>query len=238
MARSLRSPAGLMTIYVVLFILGGPWLGPDGAAPRNVPQIAIAVFLAVLAARGIRPARVLMISYSILGAFSVFYGSTHWGASKPFAASFLALGCALAQLGLLVSSPMYQRSRPGWSAAQVRSSPFLPRPRLWVLLSSVAGGLVMALLPFSDGLRETVCPGNGAGSASSCWASGFGYPIAYRFAYNNLAPRGIAVAAWAADWALWSLSLLLVLYLVQLRKSRGTAGPGPRRIAEPVPARP
>lgn len=238
MALSLRSPAVLMTVYVAVFIYSGLWLGSGGTAHRNVPQIAIAVFLAVLAARGSRSARVLMITYSFLGAFDVFYGSTHWGAADPFAASFLALTCALVQIGLLASAPMYQRTRPGWSRGQLKTGQFLPRPRLWVVLSGTAGGLALAPLPFSDGLRETVCSANGAGSAPSCSAAGFGYPIPYRFAYNNLAPRGIVTAAFAADLALWSLSILLVLYLLQLSRTREIPGPGTRPVVEPVPACP
>ena len=102
-ARRLSSPAVLMTVYVAAFICGGPWLGSDPAR-RNVPQIAIAVLLAVLAARGSRSARILMTSYSVLGAFAVLYSSTHWGPSEPVADSFLALACALVQIGLLVGA--------------------------------------------------------------------------------------------------------------------------------------
>jgi hypothetical protein len=222
MTRSYRSSAVLMTVYVVVFSYGGPWLGSAGSAHRNVSQIAVAAILAVLAARGSRPARILMISYSVCGAFAVFYDSTHWGATKPYSASFLVLACALVQVVLLISTPMYQRSRLSQLPGQLQADQFLPWPSLWAVLSGVAGGLVMALLPFSDGIRQTACSQSGAGSASSCAAAGFGYPIAYRFAYNDLAPRGLDVGAFAADWALWSLAILLVLYLLQVSRSRGT----------------
>jgi len=222
MARSLRSPAVLMTIYVAVFAYGGPWLGSGSTAGRNLPQLAIAALLAVLAARGNRPARILMITYSIAGAFAVFYSSTHWGPSEPVAAGFVALACALVQVGLLISWPMYERTRTGWSPGQLQANQFLPWPKLWVPVSGVAGGLLMTLLPFSDGLRQTACSASG----SSCRASGFGYPIAYRFAYNDLAPRGIAVGAFAADWVLWCLAILLVLYLVQVSRNRGYSASG------------
>jgi hypothetical protein len=156
MARSLRSPGALMTVYVAVFICGGPWIGSASAAGRNVPQIAIAVLLAVLAARGSRPARVLMITYTVLGAFAVFYGTTYWGASEPFAASSLTLTCALVQIGLLVSVPMYQRTRPDWSLGAFQSEQFLPWPKLWAVLASAAGGIGLALLPFSDGAGPSV----------------------------------------------------------------------------------
>ena len=237
MARSFRSPAVLMTVYVVLFICAGPWLGSEGTAHRNVPQIAIAVLLAILAARGSRMARSLMITYSVLGVFAEFVSTTHWGASEPLAASFLTLTCILAQIGLLVSTPMYQRTRPGWSPGQPQAAPLLPWPKVWAVLATAAGGLAMALVPFSDGLRGTVCSAGGVRPVP-CEAAGFGYPIAYRFSYNNLAPRGFHIAAFAADWVLWSLAIFLVLYLLQLSRSRENSDPGKRPAVEPVPAGP
>lgn len=237
MARIFRSPAVLMTVYVAVFSYSGPWLGSGSNAHRNAAQIGAAVLLAVLATRGSRLARVLMISYGLAGVFAVFFGSARWGAAEPFATNFLALGCALAQIGLLVSTPMYLRTRPGWSRGQLQADQLLPWPRLWVVTASTAGGLVMALLPFSDGLRETVCSAGGARPAS-CPAAGYGYPIAYRFATNDLAPRGIVTTAFAADFVLWSLLILLVLYLLQLSRSREIPAPRQRHAVEPAPARP
>jgi hypothetical protein len=237
MARSFRSPAVLMTVYVALFICGGPWLGSGGTADRNVPQIAIAVLLAVLAARGSRMARGLMITFSVLGAFAEFVGITHWGASEPLAASSLVLTCILAQIGLLVSTPMYERTRPGWSPGQPQAAPFLPQPKVWAVLATTAGGLVMALVPFSDGLRGTICSAGGVRPVP-CEAAGSGYPIAYRFPYNNLAPRGFHIAAFAADWVLWSLAIFLLLYLLQLSRSRENSDPAQRPAVDPVPAGP
>jgi hypothetical protein len=234
MARSLRSPAVLMTLYVAVYIVSGPW----STGHRNVPQIGLAVVLAVLAARGSRWARVLMITYSLLGALAVFIGSTHPGASGPFAATFPALTPFFVQVGLLVSTPMYQRTRPGWSPGQAQAGPFLPWPKRWAVPVSAASGLVTALMPFSDGFRQTVCTAGGVTSAQPCGAAGFGYPIAYRFAYNNLAPRGIDVAAFAADWALWAVSILLVLYLIQLSRGRENSDWGRRPAVGTIPAAP
>jgi hypothetical protein len=102
----------------------------------------------------------------------------------------------------------------------------------------MAGGLVTALVPFSDGIRQTVCSAGGASSGQPCGAAGFGYPIAYRFAYNNLAPHGIDVAAFAADWALWAVSILLVLYLFQLSRGRKNPDPGELAAMAVIPAAP
>jgi hypothetical protein len=50
-----------------------------------------------------------------------------------------------------------------------------------------------------------------------------------------LAPHGINVAALATDWALWGVSILLVLYLVQVSRSREDSEPG-RPALGPIPA--
>ena len=167
-----------------------------------------------------------MITYSIVGVLAVFFGSAHLGPAKPLGTILLALTCMLAQIGLLVSSPMYQRTRPGESADQAQGDPFLPWPKMWSVLVGAVGGLAMALVPFSDGVRETLCSAGIGRPASPCQTAGFGYPIAYRFPRNNLAPRGINWAAFATDWALWGVSILLVIYLVQLDRSRDYPDPG------------
>jgi hypothetical protein len=60
MVAYLRKPGVLMTAYVALFVLSGPWLGLHGPsgyvvhphATRNLPQIVLAAFLAWRVTRG------------------------------------------------------------------------------------------------------------------------------------------------------------------------------------------
>ena len=83
-----------------------------------------------------------------------------------------------------------------------------------------------------------------------CLAQGTRYPIAYRFDggivrlpggsiqwLDVLAPRGLEVIAFAADWAMWSLSVALVLYLLspEVRRQHDPSGPGPV-ASSPAPA--
>jgi hypothetical protein len=227
-----------MAAYVVLFSWDGPWLGSEIPAHRNGFQILVAILLAIFAARGSRTARVVMITYSIVGVLGVFFGSAQLEPPKALGAVLLTLTCILAQIGLLVSSPMYQRTRPGACPDEAQDHPFLPWPKLWSLLAGAGGGLAMALVPFSDGARETLCSAGSGHPASPCQAAGFGYPIAYRFSWADLAPRGINWAAFATDWALWGLSILLVIYLVQLNRSREYSEPATPPAAEPVPGHP
>jgi hypothetical protein len=241
-----------MTAYVGLFLYAGPWVGPVGSAHRNWVQALGAVCLAYLACQGRRAARVLMIAYSMVGVIVMLIGSTSsW---QPDAATIRlgAFACYLAQICLLVSAPMYQRTRPSWSPGRLPSRRFLPAPRVWTVAASVAAGLVITLLPIYN-LRALACPaGRSAAQAGPCLAQGSGYPIGYRFDggivrlpagnvqwLDVLAPRGLQVVAFAADWAMWSLSVALVLYLLslQVRRERGPSGPGPA-TSSPAPASP
>jgi hypothetical protein len=74
-------------------------------------------------------------------------------------------------------------------------------------------------------LRPFPCP-PGHLPARSCLANGTGYPIAYRFNLDIvqqnadgfhwlhvLAPHGIQALAFTADLTLWSLGILLAVYL-------------------------
>ena len=227
MARSLRSPAFLMTVYVAVVVFVGPWLSTGHTVHRNFPELLIAVVLATFAAHGNRAARVLMITYSCLGVFLVLFGSAH--GSLAASTRLVYLACYMLQVALLVSAPMYQRTRPGWALGRSQLAPWLPRPPRWALLASAAAGLGIILLPFQD-VRPIPCPPHVKVLAHTpCLATGTGNPTAYRWFsgyfqmhggnarwLNVAAPRGFQVAAFAADWALWSLGILLGLYLAWL----------------------
>ena len=227
MARSLRSPAVLMTVYVAVVVFAGPWLSTGHTVHRNFPELLIAVVLAMFAARGSRAARVLMITYSCLGVFLLLFGTAH--GSLAASSRLVYLACYMLQVALLVSAPMYQRTRPGWAPGGSQLTPWLPRPPVWALLVSTAAGLGIILLPFQD-LRPIPCPAHVKILAHTpCLSVGTGNPAPYRWMFgyiqmhggntrwlNVAAPSGLQVAAFAADWALWSLGILLGLYLAWL----------------------
>jgi hypothetical protein len=230
----LRSPAALMTAYVGLYLYAGPWVALGSApAHRNALEFVIAVVLAVLAARGSRAARVLMITFSILGVLTMLFGSTSWWSTGAVASRAEYFVCYLVQICLLLSTPMYQRTRAGWSPAWRPPTQFLPAPRLSIILASAAAGFIITLLPFA-GLRALPCrPGHPAAHWGPCLAQGTGYPIAYRFGGGIFqirggnvhwlfvfAPQGIQPVEFAADWAMWSLGVLLAFYLAWLERRR------------------
>jgi hypothetical protein len=231
-AWGLRSPAVLMTAYVVVFVLAGPWIAAGPAARRNIPEVLIAIVLGIFAAFGIRAARILMITYSTLGIPIAIFGSTH-GPESPWP-RLLYVGCYTLQIALLVSTPMYQRTRPGRMRGRW-PGPWLPVPRVSTLLLSAGAGLGITLLDIEN-LHALPCPAHaGALARTACLSDGTGYPVPYRWSggyiqlYGNqsdvrflnvAAPGGLQAAAFATDWALWSLVILLVLYLVWLNHHR------------------
>lgn len=228
-----RRPAVLMVAYVGLYLVAGPWFGTGGSAHRNAPQFTVVALLAWFAARGSRAARVLLIATSLAGAVIGLFGSTSSWSTGTSVARVGLFACCAAQICLLVSTPMYQRTRPGWPPEQVPSGRFLPVPRLWMAAGSPAAGLLITAMPFWWGMRPFPCP-PGQPPARSCLAHGTGYPIAYRFNLDIqnangfrwlhvLAPQGIQAVAFAADITLWSLGVLLITYLFRLAATREPA---------------
>jgi hypothetical protein len=235
-----RRPAVLMAAYVGLYLAADPLFGTGSSLHRSAPQFAVAVVLAWLTARGSRVARVLLIAESVAGVVAMLF----WWSTEPSVARVGYFACYAAQVCLLVSTPMYQRTRPGWSPEWIPAARFLPVPRLWMAAGSVAAGLLITLLPLKRGLRPFPCPPSVL-AGRSCLADGSGYPIAYRFRLNiaqgtedrnhwlNVpAPQGIQTLAFATDICLWSLFVLLAVYLVWL------AGNREPDVSQPWPARP
>lgn len=252
MVRSLlRRPAVLMAAYVAVFAYAGPYIHIPAVrmAHRSVSELVAAVVLAILAARGSRAARVLMIVYSAFGCFVMLFGSSQvWAPILPRLSNMV---CYVFQIALLISTPMYLQSRPDPVPGRWRA-PWLPVPRVWALLGSTGGGLGITLLHLGN-LRPIPCPAHVTVLAHTpCLAGGFGEPFAWSwfggYTQNTAdgmtrwlhvaTPSGVQVAPFAADWAMWGLAILLVFYLIGLNQSRGYPRPRQRDDAGPAPAGP
>lgn len=101
-------------------------------------------------------------------------------------------------------------------------------------------------------LRPISCPAHVTVLAhTGCLAAGTGKPFAYNWwgGYvqipgddvthwlNVATPTGIQVPEFAADWAMWALAILLVLYLIGLNRSHEHSEP-PKHVVIPTPAGP
>lgn len=156
--------------------------------------------------------------------------------------------CYVFQIALLVSTPMYLRTRPDPVPGRSRD-PWLPVPRVWALLVSAAGGLGITLLHLGN-QRPIPCPAHVTLLVHTpCLAAGFGEPFAWTwfggYTQNTAdgmtrwlfvaTPNGVQAAPFAADWAMWCLAILLVFYLIGLNHSREYSGPPQRYAAGPAP---
>src|SRR5450755_2807326 len=115
MPRLWRSPGALMTVYLVLFVVAGPWgdiSGPERqgmvSQGRNLPAILIAAFLAWRVAHGGRISRGLIIVFTIAGAGAMI-NSGSARAGDP--AAFALLAIYAVQVAILLSVPVYNRTR-------------------------------------------------------------------------------------------------------------------------------
>jgi hypothetical protein len=171
-----------MTVYVALYVYVGPYVAIGGThAARSAFEIIIAVVLAVLAVRGNRVARFLMITCSLIGVLAMMLATSTSSSTGAVASRVEYFLCYLVQVLLLVSTPMYQRTRTASSSDRRPPAPFLPLPRIWMILTSLASGLIINVLPFA-GLRDLPCwPGHPAAHWGPCVAVGTGYPFTYRF---------------------------------------------------------
>lgn len=250
MGRSLpRRPAVLMLAYVAVFAYAGPWLAVDSTSRRNIAEVVVAAALAILAARGSRAARLLMIAYTATGCFVMLFGSSQgW---VPIFPRVLYMACYVFQIALLISTPMYERSRPG-PVVRRSPAPWLPVPRVWALLASAGGGLAVTLLHLGN-LRPIPCPAHVTVLAHTpCLAAGTGEPFAYSwfggYTQNTAdgmtrwlhiaTPSGLQVTPFAADWAMWGFAILLVFYLIGLNQTHEFSDPLQRSVGGPTPAGP
>ena len=128
-----------------------------------------------------------------------------------------------AQIALLLSPGVYQRTRrdppTGWAVtASVKS-----RPPLWMVLIALLAGLVVTLL-YLGSMDWATMPGCGpAGAAiaqlpNGCFGLTQGYPVRFLTAAQGI-PK-IDKRALIEDWAQWSLVSFSAFYLLWLSHRR------------------
>jgi hypothetical protein len=237
-----------MTAYVALFLIGGPWGDVSNPSPHGmlwqapgVPAL-VAAFLAWRVTRGSRFSRCLIIFFTVIGALAFINSG---GIRSGSLASFGFLGIYVVQIGLMLSAPIYNRTRREEDREQEPVPCMWVTPSAWLLAAGAAGGVIMTLLYLGNMSPETVrgCEASNSGTghvaaSADCTTLAEGYPVHFLSAapFLTLDPgQTVKVAdigvfadpvidkgACAADFATWAVVSFLALYMLQLPSRRTT----------------
>ena len=169
MRASREQPGPLLAAFVVLYALSAPTaftlthnsgIGGRPAVLISIPWLFLVPVLTWCVWRGGRISRVFLIVNGVAGYAGIaLHLARLW---RPL--DLWLLADFAAQVALLVSPAVYQRTRPGphWRAATV--APLAGQPRGWMLPGSLLAGLVITLL-FLSHEGWTAIPGCGPASA-------------------------------------------------------------------------
>jgi hypothetical protein len=233
--RAWHEQPGLpLVAFLMLYALSAPaafsltrnsGIGGRPVVLISVPWLFLVPLLTWRVWRGGRISRVLLIVNAVAGYTGIaLHLARLW---RPLDVWLLADFAA--QVALLVSPAVYQRTRSG---AQLRAgtvAPLAGKPRGWMLPGSLLAGLVITLLLLSH-MGWTAIPGCGPASASPahlpgrCIGLAEGYPL--RFLFGHDVPY-IDKLALIKDWAQWSLVSGSVLYGFQVLRLGRQDRPGP-----------
>jgi hypothetical protein len=223
MSRIWRSgPGQLLVLYLILDLIAVACTAvahPALPQKAQAPWLPLAAFLVWRVSRGGRPSRVILIILGILSlAGAAFTSARSWSALV-----LLLLAVYAAQIALLVSPAVYQRTRrdplTGWAATSSVKS----RPPLWMLLIALLAGLVVTLL-YLGSMDWTAIPGCGPAGATiaqlpnRCFGLAQGYPVRFLTAAHGA--REIGKVALIEDWAQWSLLSFWAFYIPWLLRQR------------------
>jgi hypothetical protein len=254
MARTLR-PGVLMTAYLVLFLVVGPWPNTHGvpatahalARDASLSGFAIAAFLSWRVTRGSSFARGLLLVWTILGFAGTFMSQAMQSGS--LVPCWLFAGAA-GQLALLLSAPVYDRTRRDPADRYPAPWSLWPAPPHWMLPGAGAIAVVCVLLGLGSMSPPVLGPGCGsAGSvAASCLTLSQGYPVHFLTAnpvlslqdgvrpfLSSLSGAVISSGALAEDLALFTLAAFAAMYLLWLPQRRPDPARSVTALAAPDP---
>jgi len=240
MAQIWRRPGVLMTAYVLLFAVSafghpGMKLPPTAAWVTAVSVgIALAVFLAWRVSRGSATARALAVVYSAL---LIIAAISSPDLRSGGLASLGLLALYLVQIALLVSTPIYDRTREESTDLPPGEAPLWPIPPWWMVAVALAAGVLITLLFLGSMDWQSVACAATQRSVlpAHCATLAEGYPVHFLSAIPsaNSAYPVINKAAAAEDLAVWIVVSFAACYLSWLPSRRPAAAPA-ARVAAPV----
>jgi hypothetical protein len=141
--------------------------------------------------------------------------------------SLAVLASALVQLALLVSAPIYARTRKNWAERAPSTGLLWPTPPWWMAAAALAGGLLVTLLFLgSMGWKTVPCAAGSSAPVATCSTLDEGFPVHFLSAL----PAGAGVAypaidsgAAAEDLMVWSVLGFAACYLIWLPARRPSA---------------
>lgn len=217
MARIWRdSPGQLLALYLVLGVIALAVSHSSPSAKSQLHWFLLAVFLAWRVSRGGWLSRLVLILVSMTSfAGAAFIGPRQWNLGI-----LALLAIYAAQVALLVSPAVYQRTRRNPSTDP---APVSMRPPVWMFLSALLTGLVATLISLGN-MGSAAIPGCGPIGATiaqlpgRCFGLAQGYPVRFLTAYQGT-PL-IDKAGLLDDWAHWSVVSFAVFYLLLLLHRR------------------
>jgi hypothetical protein len=153
---------------------------------------------------------ILIISSGAFFVAAAFPEAQRW---NPASAA-LVITCA-AQIALLVSPPVYGRTRPAPVPARARGwTQIARRPPAWLLPCGLLAGALLTLASVA-GMDFTAIAGCKPAAADACRALAEGYPLRWLTARQN--NPVIFKGALLKDGLQWALVSTSILYLAWLR---------------------
>jgi hypothetical protein len=199
----------ILAVFLLLAAIGSvcSWLSHIHDQHGPLGSVGMAAFLTWRVSRGGRISRMLLILAS---------GASCAAALLDVARLWNVVVVALfivsaAQVALLVSAPVYWRTRP--DPVTVRAAgmaPFSPRPPLWLLPWGLLGGVLITLAALGH-MDAAMIPGCRATASDTCTALFEGYPLPWLTADQN--DPLIFKMALFKDCVQWTLVSMSVLYL-------------------------
>jgi hypothetical protein len=246
-----------MTAYLILFAVAGPW--PTGTFPSTAAHqadptaIVIAAFLAWRVTRGSWLARRLMLFYTICGIAGLVNSP---GMRSGSLTGLGLLGIYLAQIALLVSTPVYNRTRKNQPGRAPDGPPPWALPPRWMPITAATAGVIITLITLGSMSFQSVpgCQAPGylaphSAPLAECTTMAEGYPVRYLSAMPALSLNSgtkvtaanlavfadpvIGKSAAAEDLAVWTLVSFGALYLLRPPSRRPAESAA---IREPIPA--